>query len=271
MRIVLPLLLLVALTGCATKVKELHELNPAANDFPSALAAEYHDYADSEYEQGRTSSAEHFAGKGLDALNGKPVELEAVNSSLPEATQKIVSDAHTQLVKFLNDDMKRVAPQKLAHAQLLFECWQNELLKDLNQVKAPCQEELHSTMAELQEISDALVYGKQTDHVIVFALKSTEIDAAGLAAIKDVAEQVKGLPHYRVMLLTYTGHRASQRHMSEARLANVKHALIKAGIAEKHIRIKKTGGAKAVVLSRDKVAMDTKKITIIVKTHDKTK
>jgi len=266
MRPLLPVLALVFLSGCGMQVKQLDAANPSANDFPSALASEYHDYADSEYEQGRYSSAGHFAGKGLDSLNGKSVDPDAVNGSLPADEQKTLSDSRAQLVKFLNEDIKRVSPQKLAHAQLLFDCWQNELLKDISQTKAPCQEEFHSTMAELQEVSDNLVYGKETNHVVLFAAKSTSLDESALASIKEVAEHVKGMPHYRVLLVAYVGHRTSQRHLTEARLSAVRHALVKAGIADKHIRITKTGGAKAVVLSRDKIAMDTKKITIIVKT-----
>ena len=269
MRPYLPLLLLALLSACATQVKELDKLNPTANDFPSALASEYHDYADSEYEQGRNSIADHFAGKGLQSLKGQTVEPENIDTSLPEAERKILSDARTQLVKFLNDDMKRVAPQKVARAQLLLDCWQNEMLRNLNQVKAPCQEEFHSTIAELQEISDALVYGKESNHVIVFTHKSTKLDEQGMAAIKEVAQRVEGLPHYRVELLAYVGHRLHQRHLTEKRLNTVRLALIKAGVGDKHIKIKKEGGAKAVILSRDKIAMDTKKITILVKTHDK--
>jgi len=269
-RLLLPALLLAALSGCATQVHELHDLNPPADNFNSALASEYRDYADSELEQGRTSSANHFASKGLRAVKGEDVEPEAVSTSLPEAEQLPVSDGRAQLVKFLTDPVKHAAPQKLARGQLLFDCWQNELLKNLNQVKAPCDEEFHSTLPELQEVSDELTFGKESAHVVVFASKSTAIDDAGMATITDIAGKVAGLQHFRVLLEVYTGHSVSQRHLTEKRLSAVRHALVKAGVADRHIRVEKEGG-KAVVLSRDNIAVDTKKITILVKTHEKTK
>lgn len=270
MRPLYPLVLLALLSGCATSLRQLDELKPAADDFPSALASEYQDYANSEYEQGRIFSAEHFASKGLKALDCIPVQPEDVDSSLTEVQKQQLGEGRTQLVKFLNDDMKQLAPQKLARAQLLFECWQNELIKNINQTTAPCQGEFASTMAELQELSDTARYGKETKHVIVFEPKSTAIDEQGLAMISEVAQSVATLPNYRVILLSYTGKRASQRHITEKRLGNVRRALVKAGVGDKHIRIKKAGGTKAVILSRDNIAADTKKVTILVKTHDKT-
>ena len=271
MRPFLPLLILATLTGCATSVKQLHELNPAADNFTSALASEYRDYADSEYEQGRSMAAEHFAAKGLKSLKGEEVLPEAVDTSLHDDQQLALSDGRATLVKLLNDDVKRVAPQKLARTQLLYECWQNELIKNINQEKAPCADEFRSTIAELQEVSDAIVYGKETSHVIVFEPKKTDIDEEGLKTIKAIAQRVEGLPHYRVMVLAYTGNGIKQRHLTGKRVGNVRKALIAAGISEKHIRVKKSGGAKAVILSRDNIAADGKKITILVKTHDTTK
>ena len=185
--------------------------------------------------------------------------------------QLALSDGRATLVKLLNDDVKRVAPQKLARTQLLYECWQNELIKNINQEKAPCADEFRSTIAELQEVSDAIVYGKETSHVIVFEPKKTDIDEEGLKTIKAIAQRVEGLPHYRVMVLAYTGNGIKQRHLTGKRVGNVRKALIAAGISEKHIRVKKSGGAKAVILSRDNIAADGKKITILVKTHDTTK
>lgn len=263
MRQLLPILCLIALSGCATSLHRLDDLKPAATDFPSSLAAEYKDYADSEYEQGHLLNAHHFAGKGLDALAGKPVEPEPV----ADASRQDLADGRAQLVKFLSDAMKAAAPQKLAHAQLLFDCWQNELLKHINQEKAPCEEEFHSTMAELQEASDALNFGRQSDHIVTFASGSASLDEPALATVNEVAKTVEGMPRYRVRLLSYVGHGQSQRRLSDRRLAAVRHALVKAGVEDKHIRVKKEGGAQAVVLSRDHIVADAKKITILVKTQ----
>jgi len=268
MRPIYSLPLLLALSACAMSVKELREKNPAADDFPSALASEYQGYADSEYEQGRLMSAEHFASKGLDSLKGGNVEPETPDSGLAADQQQALGEARAQLAKLLNDDMKRVNPQKLARAQLLYDCWQNEVPRKLSQLKAPCQGEFNSTVAELQEVSDAIQFGMEKTYVVVFQPKSVALDEQALATVKDVAGRVAALPRYRVMLVTYTGKRPAQRHIVERRLSSVRRALVKAGVGGKNIRVKKHGGSTVVILSRDNIAVDTKKITIIVKTHE---
>jgi outer membrane protein OmpA-like peptidoglycan-associated protein len=267
MRSLAYLSLLALLAGCSGSVQRLHELNPPANDFPSALASEYMAYADSEAEMGRSGAAAHYADKGLQALKGEAVQPEMADGSLKPEQQAALAEARTQLVKFLEEDIKKVAPQKLARAQLLFDCWQHQLNKELNQEQAPCSDEYHSTMAELQEVYDALHFGKEARRTVTFAHKSAHLTTEALAVIREVAVKVKDLPHYRVELKVYAGKKLWQRHLTEARLNAVRHALVQAGVGERHIRVRKEGGAKVVVLSRDGIPINTKIVTITVKTH----
>ena len=65
MRLLAAVSLLLILSGCTGNLAELHALAPASNDFPSALAAEYLAYGESEKEQGRPIIADKFAEKGL--------------------------------------------------------------------------------------------------------------------------------------------------------------------------------------------------------------
>jgi hypothetical protein len=258
---------LFLLSGCTGNVSRLHDLNPSADDFPSALASEYQSYADSEMELGRLFSAEHFAGKGLTALKGENVEPDSPRETMRAAPRQELSEARIQLMKLLNDDMKRDEPQKLARTQLLYDCWLHEVKKGIDQERAPCADEFQSNITELQEIYDAMLYGQEKERVIVFAYKSKALDEGARAAIKEIADIVTGMPGYRVELMVYTGRKLSQRRLTDARLAVVRKALVKAGVSDRYIRIKKVGGSKVVILSRDGIAMDTKKITVTVKTH----
>ena len=262
---------LIILTGCAGSVQQLHELSPQANDFPSALASEYQSYADSESELGRSGGAEHFASKGLMALKGGAVEPDAVDAKLPEQTRTELTEARSHLSKLLTDDVKRVAPQQAARAQLLYDCWQNEMTRRINQEQAPCADEFRSTIQQLQEVADPLIYGKTISRTISFAPKTTKLDDDSLATIKEVAGTLSTLRNYRVQLDGYIGRKASQRKLSETRLSAVKKALVKAGINEHVIHIKKEGSAKAVILRNSGMAVDTKKVTIIIKINSQTK
>jgi len=256
--------LLLLLTGCTSPLQQLKNIHPAAEDFPSSLASEYLAYADSEAEQGRQFAAEHYAGKGMKALKGEKVEPEAVDAKLPPVSREELTAARAQLMTVLNDNVKQTSPQKLAHAQLLFDCWQYELKRNLNQEKAPCGDEFKSTMAELQEVADPLIYSNATKHAILFAEKSTALSDEALATIKDIATQAKGAKRYTIQISGHIGKRAAQRTLSERRLSIVRKAFVQAGIPPRYIRVRKHGGAKAVVLSGDALP-DTKKIFITLK------
>ena len=76
------------------------------------------------------------------------------------------------------------------------------------------------------------------------------------------------LHNYRVQLDAYMGILASQRKLTEARVLAVRRALIEEGVNEHVIHThKKRGGKKAVLLGGEKLAVDTKKITITIKFH----
>lgn len=265
------LLCLLALTGCIGSVHRLRELNPSADDFPSALASEYQAYADSEMELNRLFSAEHYARKGLSALEGEAVEPDVPSERLTGSKRQNIEEAREQLTRLLTDDMKRIAAQKLARAQLLYDCWLHELERNIDQEKAPCSEEFQSSISELQEIADTLTSGQESNHVIAFARKSTALDEQGKAVIKAVAEQVAHMPDYRVKLVIYSGRKLKQRQLTDKRVQMVRKALVNAGVKGRNIKIKKEGGSKVVILSRDGIAMDTKKVTIMVKIHQKSK
>jgi len=265
MRYLAVISLSLLLAACTNDVHRLHDLNPAANDFPSSLASEYQAYADSELEQGRFISAEHYASKGLRALKGENVEPDVADGSLPAQAQQDLADARAQLMKVLTDDVKRIAPQQAARSQLLFDCWQHELAKHIDQTNSPCGDEFHSTFQQLQDVSDPLIYGKMIHHTILFAAKTTKLDAQNQKAIKEIAASLVNVPHYRIQLDAYIGIKSSQRKLSEARIAAVHKALVKAGIAERRIHTRKARSAKAVVLSGDAVAHDTKKVNITIK------
>lgn len=271
MRYLAPILCLFLLPGCTGNLDHLRDLNPQADDFKTSLASEYQSYADSEMELYRMFSAEYYAGKGLKAMKGEAVEPDFPKENQPAAKEQELLDARAQLMKLLTDDMKAAHPQKLARAQLLYDCWQHEIERGIDQEKAPCGAEFRSSITELQDAVDAKEYGRETQRIIQFAAKSTGLDDAAKAAVADVAAAVKGLPQYRVQLLVYYGRKASQKQMTDERLNVVRKALVKAGVNERHIRTRKVGGSKVVILSRDGIAMDTKKITVTVKTQNVSK
>src|SRR5271170_6806366 len=89
---------ILLLSGCASPLAKLRELNPQTDDFAGSLASEYLAYADSEAEQGRKLVAEHYAGKGLKAMKGEAVDPEPIDASLAPYDQEQLTAARAQLM-----------------------------------------------------------------------------------------------------------------------------------------------------------------------------
>lgn len=262
--ILLPLLLAACAGG---PLSRLSDQAPSADNYPSALAAEYLAYAKSESEQGHAASADYFATKGLKALDGETVEPESVTAKLAPKDQRALAFGRAQLLKFSNEDMKSVAPQKLARAQLLFDCWEQQLQNPVKPEQALCDDGFSSAMTELQDVADAFQYSNESIVAVTFSPKMTVLDDEARTAIKGVVDKLTGTAYYRIELQSYTGIRASQRNLTKARLAAVRQALIDGGVPRKNISARKYASVNAVRLSEDRLAPDTKKIYITIKVH----
>lgn len=149
--------LLLLLSGCTGSLSELRSLAPAPDDFSSALAAEYLAYSEAELEQGRGQAADHFAAKGVEAAKTRIVPPDAAKGAELEA-------ARAALVVVLTDDVKHVAPQKAARAQLLFECWNAQEPKKQPSRPVSCADSFAVAMEELQAVADSLIHGKAKKH-----------------------------------------------------------------------------------------------------------
>lgn len=227
------------LAGCQPPLARLKSLSPEANDFPSALAAEYLSYADSEAEQGRAAVADRFAAKGLDALEGEPPPPDSVAGLSADAAEEL-SGERELLLAVLSDDARRVAPQKAARAQLLFDCW----LHQARSAQAPdCADEFHASVGELQEIATLLNDGEEKNHGIDFAPHSAVPDGKASAMIRAIARRAVRAKIYSVEL------EGGGRELGEKRLLAVKAALVAAGMDGDRIHVVRM--SQAVRLSCD--------------------
>jgi OOP family OmpA-OmpF porin len=251
------------LSGCFLQgnLGELRELNPQAEDFGSSLASEYLSYSNSESEQGRLMSSEHFAIKGVKASKGNPVDPDVVNASLADPAKQELTIAREVLLTLLSDDMKEAAPQKAAHAQLLFDCWQYQTVK--GSAFAPCADEFKSTIGDLQEIAEDFPDVSHKSHVVIFTGDDLTLGVSQLRLIDKLAKQLHGTKNYTLSLEGYTGSDEDARELAREQLGVVKTALIDRSIPEIRINAR-TKDDKAVYLSDDvsAVAKNTVKITI---------
>jgi OOP family OmpA-OmpF porin len=237
---------------------ELKRLSPEAGDFASALAAEYLAYSDSEAEQGRGVSAEYFAAKGLRAAHGEDVVPDTAKTKSEE-----LAKSRGMLVAALTDDVKSVAPQKAARAQLLFDCWVEQESKRISQELAPCRDEFRSTMADLQTVADSFKFGEKTVHSLEFPAGSATLDAEDLAVIRNIAHTLKPLPDYRIELKAYTtSNSVEAKALTEKRISALRSAFIRRGMVAERIKQVAQDESKAVVFSSDEPQGNTVDITV---------
>lgn len=264
-RFLLPLLLL---SGCNSSLQELKTVAPAPDGFSSSLASEYLAYAESESEQGRSSSSEHFAAKGLRASKGEQVGLDSVDEKIPGS--KWLSDYRAALINALNDDVKNAEPRKAARAQILFDCWNEQEKDGLTVTEAApaivsCKQELDLVYDEISQLADNFRYGDDSKKTIRFIDGSAALDAEEQGKIKKIAEHVGKDEDYKIELKTYRsdyGH-----HLPQRRLAAVSDELIKNGVPKAKIlltKVDKESADGAVHLSADKEQVDHEVVYILV-------
>lgn len=265
----MPLALLAGLSACSSDVTRLSEMTPAATDFPGALAAEYRDLATSEQEQGRSRAAGHFARKGLDAAEGKVPGPDAIDTSLPPEPRTALTLARAQLMQLLMPAAMEASPRELARAQMLIDCWQQQALDKLPQEKALCAGAFEPALTDAIEAAGAPLTDHEYRRTLEFAPEVTRLTDEQVAGLKAVVASASALPdeQYWVRVRAYMGKKTSQRKLTEARLQAVKKALMQAGVPEKRIYVKREGSAKAVVLSRDTIAIDTKVVNVTIEAH----
>lgn len=262
MRFFCTLAALVLLSGCSGSLVRLSLEAPDANDYNSSLAAEYLAYAQSELEQGHLITAEYFADKGMAALEGKsvPPELPAIKDA--ESLQNELMKAREGLLSLQTDDIKRVAPQKVARAQLLFDCWSHQ--KSLAAAElAPCQDEFRSTLTEVQMIADSFIYGQETVHVLRFAAKKASPGEASRKVISEISERAACIVNYVIEI--HLPHDRKTLALSKKRANAVRELFIARKILPERVKIQSQNDGKAVHLSSDEDAVGPDELRIVMR------
>lgn len=265
-RFALLLLPLLVLTGCASSLELLRSVNPPADDFGSALAAEYLGYADSESEQGLKASAEYYADKGLQASRGEAVEPEQPDATLPKPAQAKLAAARSDLVEVLKGNLKISAPQKLARAQLLFDCWQHQLV--LHRSPELCAQEFATALSEVREVAEDEAYGEGEDYQVRFAPGSALPDEETLQLVEEIADDVKDTPNPIVEMAGHEVH-SPVKQLGQRRLDALKKAFIKHGVAASSLRTELKPNGAEVCLDCAAEERDPDMVILTVKTLKK--
>lgn len=232
--------LLSFLSACTGNLEKLQEAHPTGGDFSSALAAEYKSFAESEMDLGHRFNSDYYAQKGLKALDGEQVLPEEVLPALPAADRNALSDAREQLMALLNDEMKHVAPERLARTQLLFDCWQHQLATRTGAQLVPCADEFFSTLQEVQVIADSFMTGDETTQTIGFDRYATSLNKEALYTIQKIVRRAGEFERYKFRIDAQASRFAKDSvsyDLAIKRMESIRRALVMRGVADEDIEL----------------------------------
>jgi len=267
MRFISLIFLLLPLAGCMGSLQQLKLLDPQAEDFSSALAAEYLAFASSQTEEGQLASADYFAAKGMQAWREEEVSLEMVNPSTPTPLKNQLLAVRDELSALLVDDVTAVASQQAAHAQLLFDCWARQSISKKKNA-ALCAEELQTELATLEEVAVSLDMATQSTAHISFTPSSAKLGKAAHAQVAQIAASVHGEAPYVIEMQGEVSSVREERLLA-GRMNEIQKSLRTRGISDAHIRIKKADGEKTVYLSNDRTMKNNNIVTVVTRMFDR--
>jgi len=117
-----------ALSACSSSMTEKAEMmKPGSDKFLSSLHAEYIALAKAENDEWDFLDADHFAGKAMKVGGGEAVSPDSAKSrSLPAGTGAALKAAEKRIAKVLEGGARDYAPEQMAKAQAMYDCWLQE-------------------------------------------------------------------------------------------------------------------------------------------------
>lgn len=239
-----PTFILLAVAACSP----LHVLQDShvaeQQGFAADLATEYLGFAESESAQGRKEAAEYFAEKGLRTRDGQDVlpEKPRALQIAPGDAREDLQGARRRLLSLRNDLVEGVASQRLARAQVLYDCWVYQESAHQSALADDCR---NGFLTEIRQLETILPAGKEkaahtlpASFTLYFNPGSAKLDRDAYYVIEQVRQLTHSHSDYAIDVSGHTdsvGPAEENRALSQKRAEAVTRALIDAGIAAERI------------------------------------
>ena len=239
--VILSLLVVSGCLGVSTLEKLPQPTMIAGSGFAQELARKYHAFAKAELERYDWWSAEHFAGKGLAALNGTaPAAEEVAAWDIPGYAVDELRSAHATLRSKLTEAYKAAHPKKAATLQFSFDCWLEE------------QEEAWETAAidrckqnfyrQLDETDRPIARGGplSTSYLLYLPWDSERLEGAAMDELRDIAAQLSEFKaNYQLVINGHADRSGGSEYnleLSQQRANYIKRILTQRGVPASRIR-----------------------------------
>lgn len=232
-------MLLCSCSGTHIKKHETHNVSP----FSKLLAKEYKDFASTLFKDGMWLDSKRFHNKSNESALGAEVLPEDVEKwKEPASEVNNLMWASYRLSDFSTDYVKENHPDKLAHSQMLFDCWVERAAKKMKPEKIEeCRMdfvlEMSSLENELMPIASKLGADKYSG-VVYFRLNDSEVDAEGMQAIDSAIGAINNSANYVIKISGYTdgsGANNYNTNLAAARASKVVKHLTDRGVDKKNI------------------------------------
>lgn len=263
---------ITALTGC-TNLSQLAKKAPAGDDYYALLSNEYLAYSTAEAEQYDWYDSEYFAKKGLRAASGINVQPENIlDWDVPSKDYEKISRERRRLVALVNGPARDDFPSKVAHTQVLFDCWLEQVDEQfLVDKESVCASQFEREIADVEsqillaqppvptnnDNMNETLKTVESNHSIFFGFDLAKLSMRGEAVISEVANLVKEMSGYSIDIEGYTdtaGPSDYNLNLSQTRADNVANTLISKGVNSSLINAKGYGESNLLVPTADGVS-----------------
>ena len=238
---------------------------PSGTGYNAELSKGYFELTNLEYREGDYRSSDHFARKAMAAGSGKAVEPDTIESrsgiAKNPAFAKELSAARERLMAAQGKGGVKVAPNDMARAQVMFDCWiqEQEENRQPEDIKA-CRDGFMVAMgrvdAALAPKAPAPMAMAPGDYLVFFDWNKANITPEAASILDKVAADAKKMAGAKIVATGYTDLSGTADYnlgLSERRAEAVKADLVTMGVPAANITTIGRGEADPLVPTADGV------------------
>ncbi len=260
----------LGLSGCAgVNIDNFRDAGVKGTAFTQELVKEYKSFVKSEAAQYDWPDADHFAQKGLQALNGENVMPENPSDwNLPDHNFAEIENYYYRLDYILANGAKKSSPTLAARAMAKYDCWVEQQEENHQPAHiAECRNEFMTAFAALERAEPSLAAkakdaaksrrtsaptAQSANGKIYFDFNSAALTPDDTKELKSIAKQAGKKSKVTVSGFTDTaGSDAYNRALSHRRAMAVRRVLVESGVPAKNIRIQARGESDLAIPTGD--------------------
>jgi OOP family OmpA-OmpF porin len=253
------------LSNACTRLETFQRVSPQTDLFTQSLLKHYQNFATDEAAQYDWTSSQHFIDKGMKLAYGKSISPELIEEwSIPDEALPALIAARHDLVQLLEQPaIRQQHPNILANAFFGFDCWveqqeENWQTEEIEQCRdlfftninilkkaEPSKDKVQTPATPTNQPASSTNQKEENksakmQYRIFFTTNSSILSTESQQALKHIANDVKQIKDYEIILNGYTDRVGSEEYnlkLSQHRATTVKQALIKLGLKTKNITI----------------------------------